>query len=70
MVSGWLLPAAVLVGSVFIALAIAAPTVLALREDAGTKAKHECESLIREGFPDSSAAEKLVLVCIRHRAGL
>lgn len=72
MASDWLLPAAVLAGSALIASAMVAPTLLALREDLGTKARRECESLVREAFPDSTEAnaERLVRVCIAHRAGI
>jgi hypothetical protein len=69
MASHWLLPASVLVGSVLIALAIIAPTILSM-EDAGTKARRDCEALLREGMPDTTQRERLVQVCVFRKAGL
>ena len=50
MASHWLLPASVFVGSVLISLATIGPTLFA--EDAGKKARRECESLARQVFDE------------------
>jgi hypothetical protein len=69
MESRWLLPGAVLLGSVLIALAIASPTILTLHEDVGTRTRRDCESLVREGFPDSNQPERLTRVCVMNKGG-
>lgn len=64
----WLLPGSVLLGSVIIALAIIGPTNIGLG-DAGAKARRECESLMREAFPDLDR-DPMALRCIMTKGGL
>ena len=70
MASHWLLPGSVLVGSALIALAIIWPTFVS-SEDAGRKARRECESLVREGkAAELTEPERAIQACILRRAGL